>query len=239
MSSMGDVNATKREQQWDALYSAIVRKADLLDALHATLPRDWCNQISAFARSIRRDGHLMPHAMTTMLLDVAVHIQRRLNSDSQGFLDQVAHPVRGRRSVSDRRAHQECEACLLRWVESRETAALVQHVQAVRIADYINKNLSTPLSLQHLAKMSGWASHDLSRCFSAVFGIPIRRYIAQQRMRKAAELMRAGSKVEAAMWDVGYRNKTHFCRTFFKHVGLRPRQCRETVVGAVVDRQLA
>jgi AraC family transcriptional regulator len=96
------------------------------------------------------------------------------------------------------------------------------------ILDYIRAHLSEELSLDTLS-----AQINLSRChFAAQFkqstGVPPHRYVSQQRIEKAKQLLRLSKESHSLpIADIalacGFANQSHLTTTFKKHSGTTPK----------------
>jgi AraC family transcriptional regulator len=110
----------------------------------------------------------------------------------------------------------------------RQATAGLAPYQLKAILDYIQAHLSEELSLDTLS-----AQINLSRChFAAQFkqsiGIPPHRYVSQQRIEKAKQLLRFSKESHSLpIADIalacGFANQSHLTTTFKKHSGTTPK----------------
>lgn len=103
-------------------------------------------------------------------------------------------------------------------------------VEEVKLA--IHKNLEFLPSLGDLARSLGCSTFHLSRTFHRVAGLSLRRYVAQLRVRIAAQRLAAGALnlTELAL-DLGYADHSHFTNSFRKEWGLSPSRFRSQTAG--------
>jgi AraC family transcriptional regulator len=93
-----------------------------------------------------------------------------------------------------------------------------------RVAEYIERHLSTELSVAELAKQVGLSSDHFGRLFKRATGTTPSEHVAKTRTKKAVELLRTGNyRVSEVALEVGFCDQSHFnrcCRRFF---GCSPR----------------
>lgn len=88
---------------------------------------------------------------------------------------------------------------------------------------FMQQSFAEPISLADIARVAGLSPTHLSRIFSDEAGVPLRHYLRQLRMERAAQLLRSGqcNVTEAAM-SVGYTSIGQFSRTFRELYGQSP-----------------
>jgi transcriptional regulator GlxA family with amidase domain len=96
-----------------------------------------------------------------------------------------------------------------------------------RVREYIAAHIHENLDTRTLASHAGLSTCHFSRAFKTSVGIPPHRYLLEQRVRKAAELIERSEQllVNIAL-AVGFADQAHFSRTFHALVGLTPCQFR-------------
>ena len=88
-------------------------------------------------------------------------------------------------------------------------------------------NLDNPPSLTELAKSIGINSTKLKKDFKAVFGVPVFKYLQNERLATAHDLIRLqNATVQEAAWQVGYDSLSSFSNAFAKKFGYRPSQVK-------------
>lgn len=94
--------------------------------------------------------------------------------------------------------------------------------------EIVTHHYSQPPSITQLSKMVGLNSNKLKKNFKELFGIPVFKYIQEERLNKAYELLQNTDKtVQEAAWDVGYESLSSFSNAFFKKFGTRPNDVRQ------------
>lgn len=89
---------------------------------------------------------------------------------------------------------------------------------------HIQDNLNQPLTLDQLAKQVYLDKYYLCQRFKAETGFTLNQFIINKRILHAQELLKKGYRITEITQAVGYKNDSHFIRTFKKHVGLTPKQ---------------
>ena len=86
-------------------------------------------------------------------------------------------------------------------------------------------NLENPPSLTELANKIGINTNKLKVEFKAQFGVPVFKYLQNERLTKAYNLIKNQRKtIQEAAWDVGYDSLGSFSNAFEKKFGFRPSQ---------------
>jgi len=93
--------------------------------------------------------------------------------------------------------------------------------------DILSENLDAPPSLTELSRQIGLNTFSLKKEFKELFGIPVFKYLQNERMTKAHELIRSESAtVQEAAWHVGYDSLSSFSNAFTKKFGFRPSEIK-------------
>ena len=93
--------------------------------------------------------------------------------------------------------------------------------------EILSSNLEDPPSLSELSKQIGLNSFKLKKNFKELFGVPVFKYLQNERMTKAHELLRNHqATVQEAAWHVGYDSLSSFSNAFAKKYGFRPSEIR-------------
>jgi len=89
--------------------------------------------------------------------------------------------------------------------------------------DIIIQNMDKPPSISELSKLIGLNSSKLKKNFKQVFGVPIFKYIQNERLQKAHQLLsKKNMAVQEVAWYVGYESLSSFSNAFVKKYGFRP-----------------
>ncbi|MBX5470162.1 MAG: helix-turn-helix transcriptional regulator [Thermoleophilaceae bacterium] len=100
--------------------------------------------------------------------------------------------------------------------------ALFEEAVAIIEQDYAQE-----LDLDQVASRIATSRRQLQRAFAEAGQTTFRSYLAQVRMRRAVELLRAGRMpVREVAMSVGYRQPAQFAKTFRRHHGAPPSSFR-------------
>ena len=88
-------------------------------------------------------------------------------------------------------------------------------------------NLDNPPSLSELSRHIGLNTYNLKKNFKEMFGLPVFKYLQNERLTTAHDLIRSKkATVQEAAWQVGYDSLSSFSNAFAKKFGYRPSQIR-------------
>lgn len=91
--------------------------------------------------------------------------------------------------------------------------------------DILLSDLENPPSLTELAHKIGTNTNTLKKEFKAQFGVPVFKYLQNERLKKAYNLIKNEKKtIQEAAWAVGYESLGSFSNAFEKKFGYRPSQ---------------
>ncbi|MEK0312858.1 response regulator [Cohnella sp. 56] len=94
--------------------------------------------------------------------------------------------------------------------------------------DYIERNLSSDLSIDTLADYLGISGSYFSLLFKQHFGETFVEYVTKQRMEMAKSMLAISDKSITAIGQmVGYAERRYFTRVFSKYTGQLPSEYRE------------
>jgi len=92
-----------------------------------------------------------------------------------------------------------------------------------RAQEILNQNIDAPPSLSELSKLVGLNDYKLKKNFKELFGFPVYKYLQNERLNKAHELLRTDDlSIQEAAWAVGYESLSSFSNAFIKKFGFRP-----------------
>ncbi len=94
--------------------------------------------------------------------------------------------------------------------------------------EIIESNISKPPTLNELSKLIGLNNNKLKKNFKEMFGIPVFKYLHEERLNKAYELLGTSEmSVQETAWFVGYESLSSFSNAFYKKFGARPNEIRQ------------
>lgn len=98
---------------------------------------------------------------------------------------------------------------------------LLPHLRRAR--DLIDREYARPLDLDGMAAAAGVSKYHFLRCFAAAYGRTPAVYLAQRRIERAQDLLRAtNTTVTEVCLLVGYTSLGSFSRKFTDLVGVSP-----------------
>lgn len=96
-----------------------------------------------------------------------------------------------------------------------------------RIAEYVDANLSGPLTLDKLAAVATLSPYHFARSFKRTTGLAPHQFVTSRRIDRAMRLLvGSGTSVTDIAVAVGMPNTSHFRRVFRRHTGMLPGQLR-------------
>lgn len=88
-------------------------------------------------------------------------------------------------------------------------------------------NIDNPPSLTELSQQIGLNTFKLKRDFKELFGVPVFKYLQNERLTLANKMIRnEEATVQEAAWHVGYDSLSSFSNAFEKKFGYRPSQIK-------------
>ncbi|WP_347923935.1 AraC family transcriptional regulator [Pontimicrobium sp. SW4] len=97
----------------------------------------------------------------------------------------------------------------------------------IKAKTILSENLDNPPSLTELSKEIGLNTFKLKKDFKELFGVPVFKYLQNERLTTAHKLMRnQEATVQEAAWHVGYDSLSSFSNAFAKKFGYRPSQIK-------------
>jgi AraC family transcriptional regulator len=96
--------------------------------------------------------------------------------------------------------------------------------QLQRVIDYMQANLTQDLSILDLATLTSMSESHFSRSFKRSVGIAPYRYLMQQRVERAKQLLAQRSiTISTIALDCGFANQTHLTKVFRQMTGMTPK----------------
>ncbi len=96
--------------------------------------------------------------------------------------------------------------------------------QLAQVIDYMKANLTRDLSILDLATLIGMSESHFSRGFKQSVGIAPYRYLMQQRVERAKQLLEEQSiAISTIALDCGFANQTHLTKVFRQMTRMTPK----------------
>lgn len=109
-------------------------------------------------------------------------------------------------------------------VELKEATNNLMKPISFQIMDYINKNYTRTVTLDDIAKHFFLSVSSVSHIFKEEFGVSIKKYITEKRMKKIRECLQNGNKPQEVAAEFGFSNYSTFYRSYYKTFGIAPSQ---------------
>ncbi len=95
----------------------------------------------------------------------------------------------------------------------------------VKFKEVIHANLLSDLSLEEFALILNMSVSTFKRTFKKEFNESPHQYIKNQKLKKAAELLRLPNDgISAVAYDCGFNSIAHFSKAFKERFGVSPRE---------------
>ncbi len=108
-------------------------------------------------------------------------------------------------------------------VEARFRPESKPPVAMERVADFIERHLSRPISQKEAARLCDLNPSQFSRSFKKAFGMTFQAYLMERRLEKARRLLHNRSaSVTDVCWAIGLRDTSYFGRLFKRQFGTSP-----------------
>jgi len=111
---------------------------------------------------------------------------------------------------------------ILEQIIDIELVANKTDLRIVKSIQHINNNIHKSMSISTIAKSAFLSESRYAHLFKLEVGIPFRRYILWQRMRKTIQSILEGSSITSACYDGGFSDISHFNKAFQQMFGITP-----------------
>lgn len=106
-----------------------------------------------------------------------------------------------------------------------------------KIFEFVEKNITSDLTVENLAAQFHHNSDYLSRSFKAATGSSLKHYIIAKKITLAQQYLRQGYPPYDVCFIIGYKNYSSFSRRFSEQVGLSPKQYQLNSQTAILEKQ--
>lgn len=150
-------------------------------------------------------------------LDLMTMFRQLVEEPGSAFGDDVRYNIRLQELLL-----QLCDA----WEASTtEVGAVDQGYEKVQpVLRYLQDHLTENVTLDEVAKNFAISKYHLSHLFKKATGFSVMDYVIQRRIILARELLRDQISVQEAGERAGFRNNSHFIRTFTNCTGMSPKR---------------
>ena len=110
-----------------------------------------------------------------------------------------------------------------------------EHLLAQRAAEFLQQNLGLHVQLNQVARELGVNRNKLTKAFKRTWGSSVMNWLRQQRLTKAAELLRqSDASILTIATTVGYQDSNNFSTAFKRRYRLSPTQFRRRHLQSLV-----
>lgn len=95
------------------------------------------------------------------------------------------------------------------------------------VLHYLNDHYKADIKIEDIANTFNLNKSYLAHQFKSHVGMSLWNYVILKRLYAFNELIRDGSFIEDACWQVGFQNYSNFFRLYKKHMGITPMQFKK------------
>lgn len=182
---------------------------------HCMIPvHEFCKSIGIDTSSLRFKTRIKDPELYAILTDVAELLNKNSSEPSATTAARaIARLLDALAVIAERYPSQEGE-------RRRGYSECDERIK--RTIDYINANVTKPLTLDLIADEIGISKFHLSREFKRLTGLTIFDFIIILRLKLSRHLMREGLSVSESAFSAGFENLSYFSRKFREVQGLLP-----------------
>lgn len=116
-----------------------------------------------------------------------------------------------------------------RYYTSGEAPSAVRLQRLAAALEEMERDALLNVDLKQLAERHGYSAAHFTRLFRKVYGLSPLQYILQQRLGRAAALLRDGElSISETAWRCGFTDSNYFSRLFRSKMGMSPRDYRKS-----------
>jgi AraC-like DNA-binding protein len=205
---------------------AIRLKAELIDNISASPPRQWPQHLANFVTALAESGLQDKTAVLVLLAEVRQELRAFASLSKSGEGDGESDIVQlfDAESSSDPSVHQILARFQHLVANDLQVAAgsLIMPDVVMRAMRFIEAHYAEPITVARIAAAAGRSRKHLGTLFRQHGGTTVHEYLIRVRLRHALHLIRNGEKIEAVSLQVGYRSKKNFYQHFKSHTGITP-----------------
>jgi AraC family transcriptional regulator len=140
----------------------------------------------------------------------------------------LARAHRGTTGLSDIAANTLAHKLAAHFAPDRRPSGRLERSTVDRIAEFVDAELSGPLTIDRLAAVARLSPFHFARAFRATTGMAPHEFVTTRRMQRATSLLlQSNMSVIDVAHSVGLSNVGHFRRLFRRHLGVLPGELRE------------
>ncbi len=98
------------------------------------------------------------------------------------------------------------------------------------VVEHIRKNLHQKLTIDQIADMTYLSKSNFFKMFKQEFGISPNRFILNERIKKAKELLAKDESIKEVAFQTGFSDTNYFTRVFRQYEGTTPKIFQSNVL---------
>lgn len=213
------------------------KKVEFVHTVSASKPLE-CIVIATSTRNLdklpNQEGELFSEMLHQLVFPQDHYVEGPsfiMNPEMQSVVDQVFHTqyegkakmLFFKSQMTSLLAHFFGQLSML----SDKTIPPDERDKLIQAKDILTENLENPPSLSELSRQIGLNTFKLKKNFKELFGVPVFKYLQNERLSKANELIRNQKMtVQEAAWHVGYDSLSSFSNAFATKFGYRPSEIK-------------
>lgn len=100
--------------------------------------------------------------------------------------------------------------------------------ETLQLRSAVESNIGNPVTVEDLAFLCHCSPSTFKRKFKNIYGLPPQKWLLEQKMRLAADLLRHPRERPGQVYQqVGYENHSSFTQSFKKQYGMTPKEYQE------------
>jgi AraC family transcriptional regulator len=201
-----------------------VRLEGYLDSLHIYLRQHIIDEVAGeCGLTGHGDVELLPRlgVKDPLIEQLALSVRDALehqDSQSQMYMDYLARLL----AAHLLRKHSSLANTVL------ESPGGLSRAQVELAIDYMESNLSEPLTLADVANASGLSPSHFARRFKSATGSPPHQYLMSMRVERAKRLLLQREPIAEIALDCGFSHQEHLTRVFRRLTGMTPASFRRS-----------
>lgn len=168
-------------------------------------------------------GPIVCQARDDVLSQILADIPYLLKEDGERFGDDIERNLRFESLLL--RIARIVQGCGIPTI-----AAIENDWRIEEILEYIHQHYEESITLDSVAQKFFMSKSRLSQIFKNATGFSLGDYIIMYRIKRACTLLQSGEQVQDVAAAVGFKNSTHFIRTFKARIGCSPKKFTQSIV---------
>ena len=153
-------------------------------------------------------------------------IQTPILEDEEDQVHECMALLRDDDLISQHLACAKMSVLLYQWLKNSGYSSFnnMPYEKEIReAAQYLQNHLNSNISIEQLAKKSGFCSKYFCKLFKSIYNTTPKRYYIQLKMQAAEALLRnTNMTINEISSNLGYSSPFHFTREFIKYYGCPP-----------------